>query len=424
MVPPGWDSAQANAQIENLKLSITKLQYANGRDVWQDGPGNPTPVAMSKTIWPPSPNNPSVSVFVSGDKIAATATFNVTPTPVSAVSGVRIEGAVQNMGVLEASDVSIPAGATSISVNLTGNTAFPASTTLYFPKLGVIWLFSQSGQPCSTGPSTCTSAGSTSSEVYVTLAAPSGVSESVMPLTAVKLAIGSGGATTQAGALQNTWQRFLGPANVDGWDGRPLYYYEQGVGFQGCAINSIQLLTSPTGSGQCGSWANLFMDALAINGITSSFIQIQATDKSSMLINNWTFNVPSHLYQAPYNWNLILPNEGVNVGPGMVPLSSVSGDITSDSGLPGQNSPTPSEKLFGLHFIVQAPPGSSSGYYDPSYGVQYTGPCGVPDGFESNSIAGYAFPASSDSPTASTWDFGVRQPSGPCNITFTTRFTN
>ncbi len=427
-----------STRIENPQPSIATLQYTNSLPVWLDDPGT-TPVAMSQTVWPVS--TPTVrSVFVSGNKINATATFNVTPLT-SALSGARIEGSVSNgLGLLVASGVSIPAGATSITVNLTGDTAFPPSQTQHYQPLGVTWSFSPGGQPCSSGPSLCESAGSTSSEVYVTLATPLPFSEptmTVMPLTAVELAIGDGGATNQTQAFNNTWQNFAGPANVTGWDTRSLPYYYQGVMALANATDAYELLVMEDGygnqvqteTGQCGSFAHLLIDALAVNGIPSSFIQIQPTDKSSMLINNWTYNTASDLYEAPYNWNLTLPIEtyvtpgdGTLLAPGMVPIpsGSVFGDLTSDTGLSGQNSATPAEKLFALHFIVQAPSGLGGGYYDPSYGVTYVNNCD----FESKSVAGYALPASTNSPTASTWNFGVEQPTGSCNITFTTVFTN
>jgi hypothetical protein len=379
--------ATANAQIIKTKLTITQLKYTNSQSVWQDDP-NTTPIAMPKTVWPSS-SSPSVSVFVSGDKIKATASFNVSPSLPVAITGARIEGSVAGLGLLVATGVNIPAGATSLpSVNLTGDTAFPSSTTQHYQPLGVTWSFSMNGQPCSSNPSQCSAAGATSSEVYVTLSSPSGLSESVMPLTAVKLAIGSGGATTQTAAFQNTWEQFAGPANVDGWDGRPLYYYEQGVGFNGCAINTVDLLTRPTGSGQCGSWAHLLMDALAVNGIQSSFVTVTPMAGTWMLINNWTFNKGSYPTNPQYKWNLTL---GIENGAccGMVPLpaGSVFGDLTSDPGLPGQNSPTPSEKAFNLHFIVKVGKISGIGgpYFDPSYGATYTGNCD----FERQAVAGY-----------------------------------
>ena len=69
----------------------------------------------------------------------------------------------------------------------------------------------------------------------------------------------------------------------------------------------------------------------------------------------------------------------------MVPAQpgGVYGNLTSDAGLAGQNSPTPSEKIFGFHFIIKAD--LDGVYYDASYGVTYTGAAD----FETKAVAGY-----------------------------------
>ena len=66
----------------------------------------------------------------------------------------------------------------------------------------------------------------------------------------------------------------------------------------------------------------------------------------------------------------------------------VYGDITSNAGLAGQNSPTPSEKAFARHFIVLPAAPLNTTYYDPSYGVTYTGP----NDFEVKAVDGYVKP--------------------------------
>ena len=406
-------------------VSITQLQYTNNLPVWQDSSSNITPTVMSNIVWTPSSTLPSV--FVSGTAINATATFSISPAPTSTMS-VRIEGAISGLGLLVANSVSISAGATSFTATLTGNTPFPSNQTFHNPALPITWSISYGGQQCAG--STCYGAGTTASEVFATLATPSGVSVSPIPLTAVMLAIGGGGATSPAAALQNTWQQFAGPANVDGWvphgtqpSSRPLYYYRPNYGFNGtCAYNSVGLLTSPIDSGQCRSFAVLLQDALAVNGITgTSIIQVFPTDQSVMLVNSWTFGSQSHLYNPPYNWNLALPIESGGY-PGMVPIpsGSVFGGLTSLSTLPGQNTAPPAEKVFTQHFILLAPSslGLDEPYLDPSYGVTYAGACD----FQSTSVAGYAHQEAS---TGSTVNFEVRQPTATnCNITFTVTTTN
>ncbi len=81
------------------------------------------------------------------------------------------------------------------------------------------------------------------------------------------------------------------------------------------------------------------------------------------------------------------------------------------AGYVGWTSSPPSEKFFGLPYIIQAPSGLSVGgpYFDPSYGVTYSDNCD----FESKAIAGYAVRISN------TAYFVVEQPSGQCNVTLT-----
>jgi hypothetical protein len=394
-------------------LSITKLQYSNSQDVWQDSPSNPAPVAVSRTIWTAT-SSPLPSVFVSGDKINGSATFTISPPLAAPLPGTRIEGSLGNNLGLLAGCVDIPEGATSVSVPLAGDTAFPSSETEHYSPLSAHWSFSPSGQACSSPGAQCRPAGSTSSEVYVTLAQPSGLSESVMPLTAVKLAIGNGGATTQTDAFNETWAQFAGPANVTAWDNqRKLYYYQQGVGFFSCALNSVGLLTQPNGSGQCGAWQHLFLDSLAVNGIIGSQTSITTVDGSLFLVKDWNYGAPSSPSTPPYYWRETFPLENGNCC-GMVPVSLVSGDLTSLSTLYGQNTAPPSEKLFARHFIVEAPAGLSVGgpYFDPSYGVTYQNNCD----FENKAVAGYAVLAGQPNPP--TQVIAVRQPTGSCNISF------
>ena len=389
-------------------LSITSVQYQQFACMDKIGRSNPSPVAMSQTVWTELASYPSV--FVAGNSISATATFNVAPAPATAITGASITGNVAGLGQLMATGVSIPAGASSVTVPLSGNSAFPVSTTQYYPGLGIGWIYSQNGQTCSSESAYCQSAGSTSSPVYVTLASPSGLSESVMPLTAVKLAIGSGGATTQTAAWQNTWQKFAGPGNVTGWDGRVLYYYEQGVPFSGCATNSVGLLTQSNGSGQCGSWARLLMDALAVNGISSSWTTVTPNAANEMLVKTWAFSAPpTYPTMRPGNTGLrpTLRAEAMEwYRCRQTPSSAIS---PAPPGFQVKIARHPPQKFFGRHFIVKAPSGLGVGgpYFDPSYGVTYSNACS----FESTAIAGYA------NLIGGTNNFYVEKPSGACSVT-------
>jgi hypothetical protein len=113
--------------------------------------------------------------------------------------------------------------------------------------------------------------------------------------------------------------------------------------------------------------------------------------------------IPSFNDTNAYQWRLILKEEGVdNHGKmmyGMIPANQNNkyGELVSQVGLAGQNSPTPSEKVFGVHYILKITDSDaiSDGrlttfYYDPSYGVTYPGEKEEAQrNFEKDAVAGY-----------------------------------
>jgi hypothetical protein len=227
-------------------------------------------------------------------------------------------------------------------------------------------------------------------------------------LTYVALAVADGGETTNTAALANTWAQFStgsGPANVMTWDGRIMSYYT--APFGACATNSANLVenlgpSGPSTSGQCGAFAYLLESALAANGIDSEWTNVGTVDGSNMVIKTWGLS-PSPTYASSppsgypqFIYKLIL-NTGDSGGGMDPPPPGGFGDLTNDMGVPGQNEPgtppvTPSEKVFGLHFIVEIPIASGNQYHDPSYGVTYPSPAG----FESQAVQGYARQIGSD----------------------------
>jgi hypothetical protein len=132
-----------------------------------------------------------------------------------------------------------------------------------------------------------------------------------------------------------------------------------------------------------------------------------------MLVNSWSFsNSPKYTDNAPWEYNFTPVVESGGFGMVPLPSNSVFGDLTSGPGIPGQNSATPSEKLFGRHFVVKAPANLNVGgpYFDPSYGVTYSDKCD----FESKAIAGYA-----DRIAGTNAFYVEKPPSGGCNVTIT-----
>ena len=251
-----------------------------------------------------------------------------------------------------------------------------------------------------------------------------------------------GGASTPQAAFTNTWNIFAG-LNVQTWDSRSLQYYPSepvAVPFSGCATTAQQLVTGG-GSGQCGAFQLLVLSALQLNGIGMPYsttgqavlIGVFAINGSRFMVNTWTYGsmpgTPGVPLYPGYGWTLRLTSELQPKAPpvygifaGMVPANvpPTYGYMTSCTGLPGQNSGSPSEKLFGSHYIFQISEdiagGAGPSYFDPSYGLTYADPAT----FEKNAVAGYGtWLADGYSGTTPVWsDYGVTQVGATVNICF------
>ena len=194
-------------------------------------------------------------------------------------------------------------------------------------------------------------------------------------------------------------------------DSRPLYYYKENHGFFACESDPIELLKSDSGSGQCGSFAQLLMWSLGMNGIASNFVSISPVDADTrMIVKEWAFGTPTYPSEPIYKWQMFL-----NIGDLMVPARHTFpyyGDLANQADLPGQNTRPPSEKVFDRHFIVKVNPSlpvpGQGPYFDPSYGVWYAGPAD----FEAKAIAGYTKRLGTDTGES----YHVRKPGGVVNV--------
>jgi hypothetical protein len=130
-----------------------------------------------------------------------------------------------------------------------------------------------------------------------------------------------------------------------------------------------------------------------------------------MIVKTFQFPAMSFPAAAEYKWKM-----EINDGDYMVPTlpGDRYGDLLNVDGLAGQNSPRPSEKFFDFHFIVLA----DGGYYDPSYGVTYTGE----RAFETSALVGYAADFADGTRTAGGRTFVIlraRKVNATNNIKFT-----
>jgi hypothetical protein len=194
--------------------------------------------------------------------------------------------------------------------------------------------------------------GANRNRLYITLKEPQGLRRE----TLYELACKNRGATNNSTCIANTWQSFSG-TSVIAWDApdsfnRPLCYYRTFDGDEKTSAEEMLENINPDPAqgdqGQCHAWADMFKEALQINGVASNFVTV--------------------LPPTGYIW-FGVKNIGFGSGPG--PYPSVD---TAPKGIRGQNMDTPAAKLFGNHFIVKA--GGSffrrGTYYDPSYGATAT----------------------------------------------------
>ncbi len=347
--------------------------------------------------------------YVRNKKIRVSAKFNIDPPLPSPISGITVEAEILGLGKVQATNQTLSGASYDFPATDSDNSL--PNTTKYYSSMTFDW------KATPDGTTRYVPAGSSANPVYVTLDTPRPFAKQggKVPVTLLKMALQHDGAADAATALANTWQSFVGPANITTWDGRLMYYYKAGVGFGSCALDYATLITSNPESGQCGSFAQLLLGSLAVNNIQANWVQISTIDGDQMIVKNWTFAAAR--YAAPdFKWEL-----DVNTPDPMVPdlPGSVYGDLTNVNGLPGQNSPKPSEKIFAFHFIVNA----SGGYYDPSYGVTYTGAAG----FESSALAGYARDFGDGTKVVGGQTLGIlraRAPNATLNISFANGFSN
>lgn len=105
--------------------------------------------------------------------------------------------------------------------------------------------------------------------------------------------------------------------------------------------------------GRCETWARVFQDALATEGVGSELVRIrvkyvgacEALGVCWLLVKNWTFGAGNGM-EFPYT----------------------TSEVTRRDGVAGQGIKNP-PAIFNLHYIIKAGPSGSAQLYDPSYGV-------------------------------------------------------
>ncbi len=315
----------------------------------------------------------------------------LSPIPRPLTNG-TLRGNAQGICIFQLQGVQLVAGLNP-TINIACDSPLPNTTKLFDP-VDIQWTYTLNGRAYDISTSR--------HKIFVTLAQPL---DSPVYLSVLNLAVANGGASDASQAFAKSWALFgtgTSPSNVKGWDGRAFYYYPTGTPFGGCATDTLALLTSSTGAGRCGSFARLFVAVNRVNGISPGITQVTTLDRTFFLVKHWDLGPPT-LGDPIYRWVYLSPllsqeNEMLPVPPG-----NKYGDVTNLPGVAGQNSSTPSEKAFFDHAIVQF----SGTYYDPSYGLLYSGEAD----FQTKAVAAFVNPTGLSKK--------VRGPTLPNNMKFT-----
>lgn len=340
-------------------------------------------------------------LYVRGKKMSVDLEVKVeTLEPSGGAHNLLLEGNVAGLGKFKKKGITLPdAGQTTTINGIDMDTALP-NTTRHYDDLSIYWQYKLgSNTPFDLGLSP-----TTHHEVFVSFAPP--VANRKLYLTSVKLALGNGQNDTAQSVFQQTWSAFAA-RNIKTWDNTPIKYYGQPYSSSlSCTVGNDEsgiLEVADTSSGQCSGIAVLLMGSLAVNGFGSDRVIVQRTDGAYFLVKKWTFgkgtlniNDPSGKL-TPFKWRLDLGGNTLSLDPPPHGNATDYGELTNDlSGLNGQNSSPPKEKLFVNHIFVLPHLADANGspiplnppYYDPSYGVTYSGL----SGFVNDAVAGIVAP--------------------------------
>jgi hypothetical protein len=221
-------------------------------------------------------------------------------------------------------------------------------------------------------------AGSSSNELYVSLAAPT---ISTVYHTYIYLSVAySVGATTEAQIIADTWAGQFPSRTVKKiGTNEPLNYYKE---WNTEVKTGDGLLAAK--DGKCMAWTQLFLNSLASAGLQQrpdTWVVVSPKPSNppptfsppGLVIKDWNFNGagsntdPASNGTYPY-YNQLLPPDFDHMKPpppGQAWSYTYGGniDVTDAAGIPGQNTSNP-HSLFGDHVMAKL----DGKYYDPSYG--------------------------------------------------------
>jgi Glucodextranase, domain B/Carboxypeptidase regulatory-like domain len=386
-------------RFANFNPSIKELSFDGSGEIeiQQDDRVNPLfnddkPVV--DPVWTTTLPEAKPSAFPMNSTVRAKAVFTlVQPLPFT-LQRVRVVGEAQVPGATPGTFTTakfisepstIPSGTTTFTIeNIKFN--YPPATTLAMEPMSIRWRIA----PLRNGGCPLVfDAGTTDVPFYYTLNEPFG---SFVYRTVLKLAVKNVKASGENAVIDQVWRNFAfaggGPTNVTTWQGLPLNYYNPAFG-EAAHTHLRELLRR--GNGQCYLFRDLMIEALHAHGIDARPILVQGRsavpggEQARMLVKRWSLG-PS--IAAPAGTVYGTEFYHLEWGGGDTAVGQLYGTCRNDFGEPGQNTSTPSAKIFKWHAFVAVGTGiGTTRYYDPSYGLEYSSP----EDFQEKALDGWAF---------------------------------
>lgn len=316
----------------------------------------PTPVDDLNN--PPSFLHSTANPFTTtrGSQVAAYLVVNITP---SDASGNVYFMSTGSLTLAQDKLLGVSSGGNNVYVPLIFQENLPNSVQTKDLNITFSWRNGLTGSWSTLG--TC------STKVYITYDAPltsfPGTTISIPFYRSIfKVACQVSGATTSAQTVGNMWGAFLG-RTLQTFGGAPLKYYESGTYFPDSFPSLQELLYYRRGN--CTAFSEFLIYCFWAHGITGfDLINAKTYDYpyKGFVIKNW-LPVNGGTLPPPFKYRV-----SAYFDPGYFDMNyGQGGDLYTIGGLPGQNSSTPSEKVFTEHNFLYYP----GLYYDPSYGVTY-----------------------------------------------------
>jgi hypothetical protein len=267
-------------------------------------------------------------------------------------------------------------------------------------------------QASTDGGKTWENAGSTTNVFYVTFKDPS------VELFETAVSYGSASsAKNLADLFQGIWKNNFTSQQLKRADGKALTYY---ANWTNEPRTAAQLLLK--GESECGGFAQLLWYSIGSQGLLTALnvsekdvqalyptvfnagTKNQVERPESFLVNDWHFFATNGSKGTAYPWVDKQPGNDVSVQKDGRWQYTWTGPVSYLGARThkGQNNDNPAA-AFGRHYIIGVTlPGAIGQFYDPSYGVTYTGEMS----FQETAVAGFY----NYVPNGPPWSVLVRKP--------------